>query len=83
MTHPSTVVYLEHDGKVLLVDEDGNGPLLPIKGRQQGGVTLRFPTIEEVAKRGIEYEEKMTMSIVFPDIQIFVIKGYPKFFKKK
>ena len=53
MTHPSTVVYLEHDGKVLLVDEDGNGPLLPIKGRQQGGVTLRFPTIEEVAKRGI------------------------------
>mgnify|MGYP005749229363 FL=1 len=78
MTNPSAVVYLEHDGKVLLVDNDGNGPLLPIKGRQQGGVTLRFPTIEEVAKRGIEYEEKMTMSILFSDRQIFVIKGYPK-----
>ena len=35
MSHPDTVVYLEHDGKVLLVDSHGQGPKLPIKGRQE------------------------------------------------
>ena len=28
--HPLEVVHLEHDGKVFLVDEQGNGPQLPI-----------------------------------------------------
>ena len=41
--HPSEVVHLEHDGKVLLVDERGNGPLQPVKGRFETDVYLRFP----------------------------------------
>ena len=78
MSHPDVVVYLEHDGKVLLVDQQGNGPLKPIKGRVANQEILRFPTIEEVASRGIEYESKMTIRIVFGNQVIKVIKAYPK-----
>ena len=78
MCHPDVVVYLEHDGKVLLVDQQGNGPLKPIKGRVANQEILRFPTIEEVTNRGIEYESKMTMRIVFGNQVIKVIKAYPK-----
>ena len=42
--HPSTVVYLEHDGKVLLVDSSGHGPQQPVKGRVEADCMLRFPT---------------------------------------
>ena len=49
MSHPDVVVYLEHDGKVLLVDQQGNGPQKPIKGRVANSEILRFPTNEEVA----------------------------------
>ena len=28
-------VYLEHDGKILLVDQNGNGPMFPEMGRTQ------------------------------------------------
>ena len=65
MSHPDVVVYLEHDGKVLLVDQQGNGPQKPIKGRVANSEILRFPTIEEVASQGIEYEAKLTIRIVF------------------
>ena len=78
MSHPDVVVYLEHDGKVLLVDQQGNGPLKPIKGRVANQEILRFPTIEEVTSRGIEYESKMTIRIVFGNQVIKVIKAYPK-----
>jgi len=78
MSHPDVVVYLEHDGKVLLVDQQGNGPLKPIKGRFANQEILRFPTTEEVASRGIEYESKMTIRIVFGNQVIKVIKAYPK-----
>ena len=33
MDHPPTVVHLEHDGKVLLVDAHGNGPMAAERGR--------------------------------------------------
>ena len=78
MSHPDAVVYLEHDGKVLLVDQQGNGPLKPIKGRVSNQEILRFPTIEEVANQEIEYESKMTIRIVFGNQVIKVIKAYPK-----
>ena len=42
MSHPDTVVYLEHDGKDLLVNESGVGPQLPVKGRQETNNTIRF-----------------------------------------
>lgn len=78
MSHPETVVYLEHDGKVMLVDSSGNGPKLPVKGRQDNSQTLRFPTIGEVEERGIEYEIKMDIRIVFGNQVVKVIKAYPK-----
>ncbi|MGB0378525.1 MAG: hypothetical protein ACPGGE_06840, partial [Poseidonia sp.] len=61
--HPSEVVYLEHDGKVLLVDEAGNGPLQPVKGRFETDVILRFPTRTEVEAMGIEFEKKFLLCL--------------------
>ena len=78
MSHPDTVVYLEHDGRVLLVNDNGEGPQLPVKGRQEIGEQIRFPTIDEVTKHRIEYEQKMIIRIVFGNQVVKVIKGYPK-----
>ena len=78
MTHPETVVHLEHDGKILLVDESGFGPQIPVKGRTEISGTLRFPTIVEVENLDIEWEQKRETHIEFNDIQYIVIKGYPK-----
>ena len=55
MSHPETIVHLEHDGKVLLVDQSGNGPIIPVKGRIEVGEFLRFPTVEEIEKLGISW----------------------------
>ena len=78
MSHPDTVVYLEHDGRVLLVNNNGEGPKLPVKGRQDQSEIIRFPTIDEVADLGISYEQKMDIRIVFGNQVIRVIKAYPK-----
>ena len=45
-------LYLEHDGKVLLVDLDGKGPQDAVMGRV-GQITLRLPTVSEVEAMGI------------------------------
>ena len=42
--HPSEVIYLEHDGKVLLVDETCNGPIIPQKIRMIHGDLIGCPT---------------------------------------
>jgi ADP-ribose pyrophosphatase YjhB (NUDIX family) len=76
--HPDSVVYLEHDGKVLLVDDLGNGPCLPTKGRDDAGEILRFPTPKEVKSLGIEFTTKMSLSIRFDSGTYEVIKAYPK-----
>ena len=78
MSHPETVVYLEHDGRVLLVDSDGHGPQLPVNGRQDVSPILRFPTLAEVSNQGIIFEQKMKIRIKFSDGEYWVIKGYPK-----
>ena len=78
MTHPETVVHLEHDGKILLVDESGFGPQIPVKGRIEISGTLRFPTIDEIENLDIEWEQRRETHIEFNDIQYIVIKGYPK-----
>lgn len=75
--HPETVVYLEHDGKVLLVNGSGNGPLLPIKGREEGDESLRFPTVLELKSLGIEFTAKKSLSIRFETGAYEVVKGYP------
>ena len=79
MTHPKTVVYLEHDGKVLLVDVEGNGPMKPVNGRiLETESILRFPTVAEVDEMDIKFEQKRTISIKFDGIKYEVIKAYPK-----
>ena len=77
MSHPETIVHLEHDGKVLLVDQSGNGPIIPVKGRTEVGEFLRFPTVEEIEKLGISWEQKRETHIEFDEVQYVVIKGYP------
>ena len=76
-THP-TVIYLEHDGKVLLVDSSGNGPQQPVKGRVEADCMLRFPTKDEVDALGIEYEEKNHLCLRYNDAEFNVVKAYPK-----
>lgn len=72
MDHPSSVFYLEHDGKVLLVDSDGNGPQKPVMNNT--GITkFRFPTKDETEEMGINYEVKNRFNI----FGIEVIKALP------
>ena len=63
MEHPPRVLYLEHDGKVLLVNSDGNGPHKPVMNRV-GNTKFRFPTHDEVEKMGITWESKNTFNIL-------------------
>ena len=76
MTHPETVVHLEHDGKILLVDESGFGPQIPVKGRTEISGTLRFPTIDEIENLDIEWEQKRETHIEFNEIQYIVTVSY-------
>ncbi|MBT5390981.1 MAG: NUDIX hydrolase [Euryarchaeota archaeon] len=75
--HPAEVVHLEHDGKVLLVDENGIGPQIPIQGRQEESSQLRLPTSEEIEQMGIEWNFIRETRIVFGTLVYRVIKGYP------
>ena len=76
--HPKEVIYLEHDGKVLLVDETGKGPMIPQKGRTSHLESLRFPTHDEIVNMGMEYERKGLTTIRFGQEESRVVKGYPK-----
>ena len=57
-------LYLEHDGKVLLVDLDGKGPQKAVMGRN-GDVSLRLPTTSEVENMGIVWTERRVNRIRF------------------
>ena len=72
MEHPPTVLYLEHDGKVLLVDSEGNGPKKPIMNNT-GNTKFRFPTVDEVKRLGLEWEVKNKFDI----LGFEVIKAHP------
>ncbi|MBJ62740.1 MAG: hypothetical protein CMB57_05735 [Euryarchaeota archaeon] len=72
MDHPETVLYLEHDGKVLLVDSEGNGPMKPTMNNT-GSTRFRFPTRYEAKNLGIEWEVKNTFDI----LGFEVIKAHP------
>lgn len=76
--HPKQVIHLEHDGKVLLVDEEGNGPLKPVQGRNDVGPKLRFPTLGEVESLGIPVQQKGVTVLRFGEDSFEVLKGYPK-----
>ncbi|MBA88474.1 MAG: hypothetical protein CMB16_04315 [Euryarchaeota archaeon] len=72
MEHPSSVFYLEHDGKVLLVDSDGNGPQKPVMNNT-GKTKFRFPTKKETEEMGINYEVKNRFNV----FGVEVIKAMP------
>ena len=76
--HPKQVIHLEHDGKVLLVDDEGNGPMKPVQGRNGGGPNLRFPTLSEVESLGFPVQQKGTTVLRFGEHSYEVLKGYPK-----
>ena len=76
--HPKQVIHLEHDGKVLLVDDEGNGPMKPVQGRNGGGPNLRFPTLSEVESLGFPVQQKGTTVLRFGEDSYEVLKGYPK-----
>ena len=61
MTEPRRHIHLEHDGKLLLVDLQGNGPAIPQMGREGGGgFSIRLPTPEEAKEMGLTWNTKRT-----------------------
>ena len=73
----NTPLYLEHDGKVLLVDLDGNGPKDTVMGRV-GEILLRLPTVGEVQSMGIQWTERRTNRIQFGNQTHEVIYALPE-----
>lgn len=75
-------LHLEHDGKILLVDTNGNGPQIPIKGRIKSigekGWVFRFPTISEVELMGITWELKSKSVLDIGESSTTVIKAQPE-----
>lgn len=73
-------VYLEHDGKLLLVDLDGNGPVKPQMGRDgaQSGFTIRLPNPSEVAAMGIKWSPRRVNRIRLGTSDHVVNHGIPK-----
>ena len=76
--HPVEVVHLEHDGKVLLVNERGEGPQQPVQGRQENSKQLRLPTQQEVDAMNIEWKHLRETRVVFGTMVYRILKGYPK-----
>jgi len=73
----NTPLYLEHDGKVLLVDLDGKGPQDTVMGRV-GEILLRLPTVGEVQSMGIQWTERRTNRIQFGNETHEVIYALPE-----
>ena len=73
----NTPLYLELDGKVLLVDLDGNGPQDTVMGRV-GEILLRLPTVGEVQSMGIQWTERRTNRIQFENETHEVIYALPE-----
>ena len=70
-------LYLEHDGKVLLVDLDGEGPRKAVMGRV-GDISLRLPTEAEVRSMGIEWTERRINRIKFGEVYHEVVYALPE-----
>ena len=73
----SRPLYLEHDGKVLLVDLEGDGPQKAVMGRV-GDVALRLPTESEVKAMEIDWTERRVNRIRFGSEYHEVVYGFPE-----
>ena len=72
-------VHLENDGKILLVDLNGNGPKIPQMGRIKfdSSETMRLPTTDEVESMGITWNERRVNRIRLGDMDSVVFYGMP------
>ena len=71
-------VHLEHDGKLLLVDTNGNGPAIPKMGRKtEKGVMIRLPTTNEVSAMGINWTLRRVNRIRLGSEDYIVNYGIP------
>jgi len=73
-------LHLEHDGKLLLVDLDGNGPAIPKMGRSlsEDGIIIRLPTPEEVSTMGISWKLRRVNRIRLDSKDYIVNYGIPE-----
>ncbi len=74
-------IHLEHDGKLLLVDLSGNGPVKPERGRtswEGEGFLIRLPTPQEAAAMGIEWTQKRVNEFKLGKLRHRVIHATPK-----
>ena len=73
-------LYLEHDGKILLVDNGGNGPEIPIMGRSAcpNGHTIRLPTAQEAKEMGIDWEIKRVNRFKLSELDHVVTYAIPQ-----
>ena len=73
-------VYLESDGKLLLVYGDGSGPAIPRMGRvnlDPSSELIRLPTEEEIEGFGIPWEEIRTNRFRLAQEEHVVTHGKP------
>ena len=73
-------VHLENDGKILLVDENGEGPKIPQMGRVGFETTerIRLPTVSEAKSMGIIWKERRVNRITLGVQDFIVIYGMPE-----
>ena len=73
-------LHLETDGKLFLVDVNGQGPVLPVPGRPAGGEhawLIRHPTATEVTAAGLTWEVVRTNRFRLGGEAITVIHAHP------
>jgi ADP-ribose pyrophosphatase YjhB (NUDIX family) len=73
-------IHLEHDGKLLLVNNDGDGPAIPELGRiNWEGETflIRLPTPDEAIKMGITWDLKRINNLILGDSEKKVMVATP------
>jgi|TARA_B000000477_G_C6076084_1_gene221012 ADP-ribose pyrophosphatase YjhB (NUDIX family) len=77
----SDYIHLEHDGKLLLVNNDGEGPAIPQLGRTNwkgDDFLIRLPTPDEATKMGIKWEVKRKNNVVLGETEKKIIIAIPK-----
>jgi len=72
-------VHLEHDGKLLLVDQNGDGPMKPVTGRTEcvGGPLLRLPNPSEASGMGITWDVRRVNRIRLGGDEHVITYGTP------
>ena len=73
-------IHLEHDGKILLVDTEGNGPIIPQMGRVSCpvGYQIRLPTLDEAESFGLQWIAKRVNRIRLDGIDYSITYGTPE-----